>query len=77
MVVCKTKRWGNSIGIVIPKEEVDRLGLGEEQTITVNIVKHENPLRELWEWGKTNKHKRITREEFLTYRKELESKWMR
>jgi hypothetical protein len=76
-MICKTKRWGNSIGIVIPKGEVDRLGLTEEQTITVNIIKHENPLRELWEWGKKNRHERMSREEFLSIRKELESKWMR
>jgi hypothetical protein len=76
-MICRTKKWGNSIGIVIPKEEVNRLNLGEEQDITVTIVKQDNPFRELWNWGKKNGHKPITRKEFLEHRKLLESKWMK
>ncbi|HIG98182.1 TPA: AbrB/MazE/SpoVT family DNA-binding domain-containing protein [Candidatus Woesearchaeota archaeon] len=48
MIVCKTKRWGNSIGIRIPKKTADELGLKEEQDLVVEIWKKENPLRELF-----------------------------
>lgn len=76
-MICRTKKWGNSIGIVIPKEEVDRLGIGVEQTVSVAIKVEDNPLRELYGWGTRHGHKKITRREFLRFRKELESKWIR
>ena len=48
MLICKTKRWGNSIGIRIPKRIVEELGIREEQEIVVEIEKKENPLRDLF-----------------------------
>lgn len=48
MIICKTKRWGNSIGIRIPKKTADELGIKEEQEVVVEIGKKENPLRELF-----------------------------
>ena len=48
MLVCKTKRWGNSIGIRIPKKVAGEMGIGEEQEVVVEIRKKENPLRELF-----------------------------
>ncbi len=52
MLVSKTKRWGNSLGIIIPKEAVKELGLIENQEIVVDITKRENPLKELFGAGK-------------------------
>ena len=48
MLVCKTKKWGNSIGIRIPKKMAEELDIKEEQEIIVEIRKKENPLRELF-----------------------------
>jgi antitoxin component of MazEF toxin-antitoxin module len=73
MINCKTKKWGNSLGIVIPKEEVQHLELKEDQQIVVEIIKTEHPLKELFGAAKNNK---ITKEEFLETRKLMESKWV-
>ncbi|HLD97236.1 MAG TPA: AbrB/MazE/SpoVT family DNA-binding domain-containing protein [Candidatus Nanoarchaeia archaeon] len=48
MLVCTTKKWGNSVGIRIPKKVAEALDLKEEQEIIVEIRKKENPLRELF-----------------------------
>lgn len=48
MLVCKTKKWGNSVGIRIPKKMAEELNIKEEQEIIVEIRKKENPLRELF-----------------------------
>ncbi len=69
MIVGKIKKWGNSFGLLIPKEELRRMNLGENQEVVAEITKKENPLKELFGFGKKN---RITREEFLETRKMLE-----
>jgi antitoxin component of MazEF toxin-antitoxin module len=48
MIVAKTRKWGNSIGIRIPKSIAQEMGLLEEQEVTVEIEKKGNPLRELF-----------------------------
>ena len=70
MITCKTKKWGNSLGLLIPKDEVEYLNLKENQQVVVEIVKTENPLKELFGFGK---EKKITREDFLETRTLLES----
>jgi len=35
------KKWGNSLGIIIPKDKVEELGLSEHDIIDLNIVKKE------------------------------------
>ncbi len=73
VVRTKTRKWGNSIGIVIPGEEVERLKLKENEEVMIQIAKKENPLKELFGTLKTKK----TAEELLQEtRKELESKWL-
>jgi antitoxin component of MazEF toxin-antitoxin module len=71
MFVCRTKKWGNSIGLLIPKQEADRLNLHENRDVVVDIVGKENPFKELYGFGR---QKKITRQEFLEIRKLLESK---
>jgi len=71
MIATKTRKWGNSLGILIPKKEVENLNLKENQTIIIEITKKENPLKELFGFGMRNK---ITKEDFLATRKLLESK---
>jgi len=71
MIATKTRKWGNSLGVLIPKDEVENLNLKENQDIIVDIIKKENPLKELFGSGKHNK---ITKKEFLETRKMFESK---
>lgn len=68
MIIAKTRKWGNSIGVVLPKKELDRLKIGEDEEIIVEVKKKENPLRELFGAGKDNP---ITREEFEAFRKDF------
>lgn len=69
MISCKTKRWGNSIGIIIPNNIVKTLHLEEEQEIIIDITTAVNPLKELFGFGKNNP---ITQKEFMDTRKLLE-----
>lgn len=73
MIVGKIKKWGNSIGLLIPKEEAVSLNLKENQEVSVEITKKENPLKELFGFGRNNK---ITKEDVSETRRLLESKWM-
>ena len=68
-----TKQWGNSTGVIIPKEVLHDLKIGNDEKILIKIEKKENPLKELFGFGKKNP---ITREEFLKFREEFKvSKW--
>lgn len=72
MITGKIRKWGNSIALLIPKDEAKILDLREDQEVAVEITKKGNPLKELFGFGRKNK---ITRTEFLEARKSLESKW--
>jgi antitoxin component of MazEF toxin-antitoxin module len=52
MIVCKTRKWGNSIGIILPKTELDSLGIANDEEIVVDIHKKDNPLKEMFGAGK-------------------------
>ena len=71
MFLCKTKKWGNSIGLLVPKQEAVKLNLHEKRNVVVDIIAKENPFKELFGFGK---QKKITRKEFLQTRELLESK---
>ena len=43
----KTKQWGNSIGVVIPKKLVDNLKIKADENIIIDVEKKENPLKEV------------------------------
>ncbi len=70
----KTKKWGNSVGVVIPSKIANRLNLKPEETILIEIMKKNNALRELFgsiKFGKsTEKMLKETREG-------LEGKWLK
>ena len=70
MFVCKTKKWGNSIGLLIPKPEVARLNLQENREVVVDIMEYENPFKELFGFGRQQP---ITRHECRKTRELLES----
>jgi len=73
-IEAKTKRWGNSIGFVIPMETVSRLNLRPEETITVEITKKHNVLNELFG---SLKFKKSTEQILKEAREDLEGKWLK
>ena len=44
----KTKEWGNSIGIIIPRRAVEELGIAVGEEIIIDIRKKQNVLKELF-----------------------------
>lgn len=71
-LVCKTKKWGNSIGVLLPKAFVRDHHLKPEEEIVLDIKeKRSNVLKELFGAGKD---KKITKKDFLEARKLLEGK---
>ena len=48
MIILKTRKWGSSIGMVIPKKVAKELKIRENQDVIVDIKPKENPLKELF-----------------------------
>ena len=48
MIISKTRKWGSSIGIVIPKKVAEELKIRENQEVIVDIKPKDNPLKELF-----------------------------
>jgi len=69
-MICKLKRWGNSLGLIIPSEEAKELDLRENQQVAVEITKKDNPLKDLFGF---TKDKKISRKEVEDVRTILES----
>lgn len=65
----KTKQWGNSIGIIIPKNLVNDLSIVPGEELSIEIKKKENVLQELFG---AIKLKRKTKEILNDVRKDLE-----
>ncbi|MEK6886814.1 MAG: AbrB/MazE/SpoVT family DNA-binding domain-containing protein [Nanoarchaeota archaeon] len=70
----KTKKWGNSIGIVIPVQVAEQLNIKPEEEIVIEIEKKNNILKEMF--GKA-KFKKSAKKMIEDFRKEYESKWMK
>ncbi len=69
----KTKKWGNSLGIIIPNKEAEKLKLKPKQKLRIDIhITTENPLKEMFG---AYKFKRPTEEILKEIRGEFESKW--
>ena len=52
MIIAKTRKWGSSIGIVIPKNIAQELKIRENQEVYVTVKPKVNPLKELFGIGK-------------------------
>ena len=48
MIVSKTRKWGSSLGVIIPKDVVKELKLRENQEVIIDVKPKENPLKELF-----------------------------
>jgi antitoxin component of MazEF toxin-antitoxin module len=55
MVIVKTKKWGNSIGVVIPADVVTQMGLKAGQEISIDVKKSDNVLKGMFGAGKFSK----------------------
>lgn len=42
----KVKKWGNSFGVIIPKEELKRRGIKENQEVHIIALEKSNTLKE-------------------------------
>ena len=45
-VVTKAKKWGNSIGVIIPKEVAEREGIKEGNPVELMVRRPRNPIKE-------------------------------
>mgnify|MGYP001611953584 CR=1 FL=1 len=70
----KTRKWGNSIGFVIPAEIVEKLKIKTGESVLVDIQKKENVLKELFGSLKSNK---ATNKIIEEVRSDLEGRWLR
>lgn len=52
MIITKTKKWGNSLGVIIPRGLVNKMKLNENQEIAIEIKSKTNVLNELFGFAK-------------------------
>ncbi len=57
----KTRKWGNSIAVVIPNEIVSKEKIKENIELTISIEKTRPKAKDLWGFGK-GKFKKSTQE---------------
>ena len=48
MIISKTRKWGSSLGVIIPKDVVKQLKIRENQEVFLEIKPKDNPLKELF-----------------------------
>ena len=49
MIIAKTRKWGNSLGVIIPKELVEEMNIKPNEDIWIDIKrKNVNVLKELY-----------------------------
>ncbi len=71
MITTKVKEWGNSIGVIIPKDAAERLNIKPGDEISMEIEKKGNALKEIFGTGRYKK----TTEELLNETRKNESKY--
>lgn len=75
MIVCKAKQWGNSIGIIIPKEITKEKGIQVEDEILVELEKKETKKTVLEELSGALLFKKPTEQILRESREEMKSKY--
>lgn len=70
MLLRKTKKWGNSLAIIIPKDEAKKLRLKENQEVTIEIKPARDVLKELFGFAKS-KTRKSTEEILRETRKDI------
>lgn len=74
MIICRTKQWGNSVGIIIPKEVAKEKGIGVDEEVVVDIEK-KSKKTVLEELSGALPFKKPTEQILKESRKEMESKY--
>jgi len=69
VISVKTKEWGNSIGIILPREIVEKLSIAPGEELVIDVKRKQNVLKELF--GSMHFKKR-TKDLLREVRKELE-----
>ena len=75
MIISKTRKWGSSLGVIIPKKIKEELKLRENQEVFIEIKPKDNPLKELFGSLKHLKFKKST-EQMLKELRVKESKYI-
>ena len=75
VIAVKTKHWGNSIGIIIPKEVAKEKGIKAEDDVLVEIEKKSPQKTVLQELFGALLFKKSTEQLIKESRKELDSKY--
>jgi len=70
MLVTKTRKWGNSLGLRIPKDVVNEMKLRENQEVVVELMPKGNALKELFGFAK-GKIKKSTEDILKEARKDI------
>lgn len=73
-VEVKTKKWGNSVGVVIPVDTAKSLDIKPDEEVIIEIRKKNNVLKDLFG---AIKFKKQARELVKEARRELEGKWLK
>lgn len=72
--VVKTKKWGNSVGLILPADFVKQQHIHPGEELVIQMKKKQNVLKELFG---ALPFKKSTEQLLKESRKELESKWLR
>lgn len=70
----KTKKWGNSLGVILPAEIVHTSGLKPNEDVLINVERKSRVLKELFG---ALPFKKSTEQLLKESRKGLESKWIK
>jgi len=73
IVETQTKKWGNSVGVIIPNSALKKLNIKPEERIIIDIHKKTNVLKELF--GAAKSKNKSAKQMINEFRKEAESKW--
>ena len=76
MITCKTKQWGNSLGIIIPKDVAREKNIKAEDVVLVDIEKKNPKKTVLEELSGALPFKKSTEQILRESRKEMDSKYM-
>jgi antitoxin component of MazEF toxin-antitoxin module len=70
MVITKVRKWGSSLGVIIPKGIVEELNLTEDQDVAIDLKTTSNVLRDLF-GSAARKNRKSTEEILMETRNEL------
>ena len=73
MLVSKVKKWGNSLGVLIPRRTAQEMGIRPDDTLIIRIEKKQNPLKEL---SGAFPDLKLTKKELQDIRHDFESRYL-